>query len=362
MFDLEKTYTLPFKYSIPILASVFLKQNSIIWRWLKYKKRQIFINIKHQNSLELDRILPSQNHILWINISAPSLGDSLMDLSSRVMLKGREVDLFTDKKNAELYRSDKIFRNIFTHKNEVNASLYDLTIIDSYSSRSINFKADIAPLTPFVGMYGYFNGPEVNRVLFSFHRLNQLLGYINTNDEINAKARTLISISNSDQSIIQQKKLPRSYIAIVIGGEWEHRTYKKWEEVIRLLFMQEDNLNIVIVGSANAKKTAKELSVNFQCNNFINCVAKFSFTQTAQIINQAILLLCCDGGLMHVANAVNTPVVPLLSRLSAKMQLTELIKDFSLFDNDDVNNITEKHILEKYIEAATYVDNHPRVE
>ena len=32
-------------------------------------------------------------------------------------------------------------------------------------------------------MFGFYNGPEVNRVLFSFHRMNSLLGYIKSENE-----------------------------------------------------------------------------------------------------------------------------------------------------------------------------------
>ena len=141
-------------------------------------KLYIYIVIKRQRKLEVFNILPKYKKILWINVSAPSLGDSLMDLSGRVLLKDRTIDLYTDKKNANLYQNDFIFSKIFTHNNKVDSSRYDVVIIDSYSTRSINIKAKIAPFTVFVGMFGYYNGPEVNRVLFSFHQLNHLLGYI----------------------------------------------------------------------------------------------------------------------------------------------------------------------------------------
>ena len=169
MSEFEKTYVLPFKYSIPNLTKDFFRQNPIVFRWFKFKKRQTYIKFKRQKNLEIDCILPSKNRILWINLSAPSLGDSLMDLSSRVLLKGKNIDLFTDKKNADLYFSDKIFRNVFTNENEVVSRRYDLIIIDSFSSKSIRVKAKLAPLLPFVGIYGYYNGPDVNRVLYSFH-------------------------------------------------------------------------------------------------------------------------------------------------------------------------------------------------
>ena len=358
MLSFKKTYTLPFKHDIPNYSLVFLAQNSSLLIWLKYKKRQLFIKLKHQKFLEISQILPSHKKILWINISAPSLGDSLMDLSSRVMLEDRSIDLFTDSKNVDLYKDDKIFRRVFKDENQVFDESYDLVIIDSYSSRSIRIKSKIAYLTPFVGIFGYYNGPEVNRILFSFHRLNQLLGYIRNKNEIAEIARASISISDFDQTIIQNLNLPISFVAIAIGGEWDYRIYKKWSKVIKLLLTQDANLKIVIVGSANAVEIVSEILENFNNQNIFNCVAKFTFNQTAQIISQARLLLCCDGGLMHAANAVGTPVVPLFSRLSSKMQLTDSINNFSLFDKEDVNNISEKKIIQKYNELITFFGSH----
>ena len=127
MLGFEKTYTFPFKYEIPNYTSVFLEKSSIIKCWIKFIKRYIYLTIKRQTALEIRQILPKHRNILWINLSAPSLGDSLMDLSSRVLLKGKEVDLFTDKKNANLYQNDSVFSRIFTCKAEFIQHKYDLS-------------------------------------------------------------------------------------------------------------------------------------------------------------------------------------------------------------------------------------------
>ena len=362
MLGFKKTYLLPFRFDIPNYTQEFLQKESILKRWIKFIKRKVFIALKGQKSLEITNILPEHKNILWINISAPSLGDSLMDLSSRVMLKNRKLDLFTDKGNASLYQNDSAFSSVFTQKKEVDKNSYDLVIIDSYSSRSVAIKATIAPLTPFIGMFGYFNGPEVNRVLFSFHRMNHLLGYQKNQHEINKIAKCFLSISADDLKIIQKIKLPSCYIAIAIGGEWDYRNYRNWNKVIKKLLNQNSNLNIVLVGSENAKDDAKVISDKFSKLNIFNCVSKFTFNQTAQIINQAEILLCCDGGLMHSANAVNTVTVSLFARLERDMQLTETNCVFTLFDKRDVNNISVQDIVQKYNEASNFVDIRLRVE
>ena len=204
MSNFSKTYTLPFKFSIPNYTQDFLNQTSVFKRWLKFIKRYLYIVLKGQKNLEVFKISPNHKNILWINISAPSLGDSLMDLSSRVMLKGRNVDLFTDQKNSHIYTDDHIFKNIYTKIEEINKPKYDLVIVDSYSSRSIDVKSKITSTTLFVGMFGYYNGPEVNRVLFSFHQMNHLLGYIKTENKINASAKASMSISKTDQGALAE--------------------------------------------------------------------------------------------------------------------------------------------------------------
>ena len=356
----SKTYILPFKFGIPNYTQDFLNQTPIFKRWPKFIKRYLYIILKGQKNLEVFKISPNHKNILWINISAPSLGDSLMDLSSRVMLKGRSVDLFTDQKNAHIYMDDHIFNNIYTDIEGVDSSKYDLVIIDSYSSRSIDVKSKTTLSTPFIGVFGYYNGPEVNRVLFSFHQMNHLLGYTESESMINLIAKASMSISRSDQKAIAQVGLPEKYITIVLGGEWDYRTYGKWDKVIKLVLDKNKQTNIVFIGSNNAKDIAGNLLSQFSKNNIFDCVAKYSFNQTAQIIKQSQILLCCDGGLMHAANAVNTPIVPLFARLTPQMQLTSAIAAFPLFDKSDVNNISVESILEKYNEASSFVGSHPQ--
>ena len=362
MRSFNKTYTLPFKFSIPNYTQDFLNQTSVFKRWLKFIKRYLYIVLKSQKNLEVFSILPDHKNILWINISAPSLGDSLMDLSSRIMLDSKNVDLFTDQKNAHIYTDDHIFKNIYTKIEEINKPKYDLVIVDSYSSRSINVKSKIAPTTPFVGMFGYYNGPEVNRILFSFHQMNHLLGYVKSEYEINTSAKASMSISKEDQEVVNSINLPIDYIAIVLGGEWDYRTYNKWGQVITQILARDKQTNIVFIGSGNAKDVAKDLLSQFLKNNVFDCVAKYSFNQTAQIIKKSKTLLCCDGGLMHAANAVSTPIVPIFARLTPQMQLTDATCAFPLFDKSDVNNISVEAVLKKYNKASNFVDNHPQGE
>jgi hypothetical protein len=356
MNNFKKTHKLPFKYEIPHYIEDFVKQRVFFTLWVKCFKRYLFIILNGQRGLEVFTILPRHQDILWINLSAPSFGDSLMDLSSRELLKGKNIDLFTTERIAEIYRNDKRFNQVYSNIGLASKNNYSLVIVDSYGSRSIKAKCQIAPKVDFIGMYGYFNGPEVNRVLFSFHQMNHLLGYPKSESEINSSARSSISINTTDKEIVNKINLPDNYIAVALGGEWGYRTYQNWGKVIENILKKDNYLNIVLLGSGNAHDIVKKIVLQFSNANIFNCVDRYSFSQTAQIISQSDILLCCDGGLMHAANSLNKTIIPLFARLTPAMQLTDCINAFPLFDDSDVNNITTEDVIERYFEAIN--NNH----
>ena len=109
-------------------------------------------------------------------------------------------------------------------------------------------------------------------------------------------------------------------------------------------------LGLGVVGSANAVEIQKELLIKYQNKNIVECVAKFSFCQTSEIIKRADVLLCCDGGLMHASNSVGTAIIPLFARLTPAMQLTQAVEAYTLFDKDDVNNIGYESVVNEYKE------------
>ena len=351
----KRTHTFPFKYDIPSYTTEFIKNTSIVKRYIKFVKRYLYLIFKRQNNLEVDQIHQHHYRILWINKSAPSLGDSLMDLSSRVMLNGKEVVLFTDVKNAHIYRQDHTFSKVVTSINQLKGHKYDLVIIDSYSTRSIKIKSELQPETPFVGMYGYYNGPEVNRALFSFHRMNQLLGCPKSETEINSTTRVAMNLPK-DAVAVPILQFLNKYIVIALGGEWDYRTYDKWPDVIDGLFVRSDALNIVLVGSSNAIEISNELMSVYGQKNIVNMVDQLTFVQTANVIKGSQILLCCDGGLMHAANAVGTPIVPLFARLTPEMQLTYCIVAFPSYDELNVKGISAERILDRYDKACKLLE------
>jgi heptosyltransferase-2 len=349
----KEVFTLPFDYEIYTYTDKYFQDHGLYKRFSKFFRRYIGMGLESQLSLEKSTIDSNDKKILWINQSAPSLGDSLMDLSSRVLLDGRDIDLYTDKKNKNLYLYDDIFNNIYSDENELKDKEYDLIIVDSYSSRSIKIKTKYFKDTPFVGMYGFYNGPEVNRVEFSFFKMNRLLDNKYSNDEILSMAKPSLSTSDDDKSKIDEIGLSKDDIVMSIGGEWDFKIYKSWIDVIKGIQAISDK-RVVLIGSNNGIESLNEIkNSDIKQSNILDCVAKYSVTQTAEIISRCALFVGCDGGLMHFANSVNTPIMPLLARLEADILLTNSNKKEYLYDTSSCNNIPATHIIEKLTPLIT---------
>jgi len=345
MFNYRETFELPFKYKIPNKTNQFFRERKLIKNYFKFLKRKFFIYITGQRGLKVDYIDSKAKRILWINMTAPSLGDSLMDLSGRSLINNKCIDLFTDHSNAFLFENDKFFRNVYSQVADVK-SKYDLVIIDSFSPRSFSIKVQVAKTIPYVGLFGFYNGPEVNRVLFSHHRINHLQGYEKSKNEINHTAKNHLFINQSDKKYIDSLKLPEKFYTIVIGGEWGYRTYNDWESVIKKIREFDKYAELILVGSINGKSEAEKIHSTDPL--LINFVAKLTFLQTAEVINRSRMTLCCDGGLMHAANALDTPVLCLFARLSENMRLTRTLKYSCIEDKENVNNITALEVFDEF--------------
>ncbi len=348
MFKFYRTYTTPFKATIPADLQTHFANTPVYKRFRRFFLRYLYKNIALFNNKELTNITDEHKEILWIHLVDPYLGDSLMDLSSRILLQGKQVDLLTQTNVADIYKQDSIFNFVFTDPNECDANQYDVMIIDSYRHRGLRIVKKYLSSLPYVSLYGYYGGHNLNRTLFSFFRLNQLLFNPCNEQHIYDTAKPLLSISREDKQIVGHTKLTGDFITIAIGGREQNRIFNSWDKIVRAILAKELTTKIVLVGLQNASKESQIISKNY-ASNIINLVGQYSFTQSAYIIQKSQVLLCCDGGLMHAANAVGTPIIALFcSHVKPEMRITGESKDYALYDKYCVNNISTSNILKKF--------------
>ena len=335
------SYNFVFSYLIPSEQKQYLQKEA--WRFkriLKFWRRYLYMFFTKQLKLELNNIPHTSRNILWINTTAPSLGDSLMDLAGRVLLENFNVDLYTSSKNSILYKYDLVFKNIFDEMNMNFDKNYDLIIVDSFSPRSMKIKNKYFSQVPFVGMYGFINGFEIHRTYYSFFRLASLL------DVKIDKSICDLSMAIPNNCVVSD--LPDKFITIVVGAEWDFRRYKDWDKIIEIL---NSEYSIVLIGSSNGLDESKNLENFF---GVINYVDKLTLHQTAFVISKSFAQLCADGGLWHFACALRIPSVVLFADchlyLGDKHYLrnTEAQKCIALYSDKTVSNIEPSVIIESF--------------
>jgi len=337
----KETYTPSFPEAIPGDIDTFLQQTPPLKRFTKYLKRHLILRLTGQLSLESETIPNNAKRILWINLSSPSLGDTLMDLAGRTLLKEFEVTLLTDPFTIQLYQSDRYFNQATDNPETVKGMPFDHVVLDSYGTQGIRTKLKVAPSTPFSGMYGFFDGPEINKVLFSYYRLNQLLGSPLSTTQIEQQASTHIYPGEKEVEEIDNLNLAEPFITIAIGGEWEHRIYSRWASVIEQL---PESLQIVLIGSNNGVDDAEKVMKSHKTRPIINLVGQLAIMETTALIAQSQLLLCADGGLMHIAHGTDIPTVALFATVRPQHFTTTANQTTTLYDDHAVRNISAKEI------------------
>jgi len=289
---LSPTYRLPTKFwEVPSGRDNFLKEKEYLRpKWIiKYLKRKLFCWFfiqKFGRVKMLNKIEREHKKILWINWAAPSLGDSLMDLSARIMLKGKDVVLLTHPKNSTLYKRDEILSSVYDCPkvllNEHGKDAFDIVICDAFSPRVFKQKRVVAPNVPFVGIYGYLNGFEVHRTYFAFSRMAELVDL--PKDKLGSyQVKPLLYNVRTD-------KFKRS-VAIAVGGEWDFRTYDKWLPLVDSLL--NSGFQVGLFGSKNGGEDANLIeNKNKTVKNF---VGKKNLTETINELSKYELFIGADG-------------------------------------------------------------------
>lgn len=280
-------------------------------RWiLKYLKRRLvvfFIGRCLGLLTEKAKISDDEILVLWINWAAPSLGDSLMDLSARVLLESKRLVLLTHPKNRLLYDQDAHFENVFDDpwklREIYKRDRFDLVLVDSFAPRVLRQKLIAAPFTPYIGLYGFLNGFEVHRTLYAFARMRELLNMPFDIDGPKLKP----SLSIKDLSPVEQDK--KFDLVIAVGGEWRFRTYDYWRDVVSD-FRRKD-YSIALIGSANGVAEAQALENDFV--GVTNLVGRTTLLEAIDTLMKSKMFVGADGGLWHLAVSLDLPSVVLFA-------------------------------------------------
>jgi hypothetical protein len=342
----KKSDRLPFSYKLEI------KEDAEFQSWSKFRKtykllmRQLYLFTSGQYRYHQKSISPTQRKILWLHNTTVNIGDSLMRLSGAALLKAdHQIDLQTIDAVSSLYQTSNIFSHVFSLETVPNES-YDLIILDALTTRCLKAKKKYYPNTPFVSLYEHFDSfrSQYNLILFSYFRMAELMGGELRQSLIETMACLEMQISSNIALPVDMTEKNMWRIGIVCGGNDDWRTYQHFGKVIKSLFEASKSIQIILLGSNNGLAMAETLMESFKQPQLISTVAKFTVLETAAIIKQLDILVTPDGGLMHIANALNVPVVALFARIDPKFRLTKRNQVHTLYDALDVNAIAADDI------------------
>jgi ADP-heptose:LPS heptosyltransferase len=357
---LKPTWQLPNRF-VPSAQKQYLKslESLSIYRITKYLKRRVIFDVALVflgRGRLLNTIDTKHRRILWVNLAAPSLGDSLMDLAARTLLHDRNLILLTDPKNAQLYENDRFFSEVYTSARSIRESSkskpFDLVICDAFAPRVLLKKIFAAPWIDFVGLYGFLNGFEVHRTYFAFARMRDLLA-INERDSIANPQCPTISVPALSQD------LPEVDVCVAVGGEWSFRTYDKWLTIVGWLISC--GYSVSLVGSGNGVQEAKMIEEKFPLIR--SSVGKLSLREVILEVSRSKFFIGADGGLWHIACAIPIPTVVLFADCKIfdedGNRVTRETKDMlceTLYDDVAVSNIEAHQVIEAFERLRNQVD------
>ena len=313
--------------------------SKIGWRAIR---RNIFYFISGQNKFHINSIDFIGKNVVWLYFGEEQIGDSLMDLAPRSLLKeyGYVVDLITTKKIAHLFKDDPWFNDVIIENNKTFIK-YDFAIVISKKHRSLKYKIDHFKNLPWVSILESFSGPDFNRASYATQRILDLLNLNIKSESFDYHSSQKLNSNTSKNTSNLKIENSKEVVALCVGGIDDLRIYKKWIPLIKSLSSIGVN-EFVLIGSENGSNLATSITQeNFENVVISNYVGKLSLFECRNIFSSSKLIITSDGGLMHVAVTTTTPIISFFSSAihpEWRLPLRENIISLSS-TTEDVNDI-----------------------
>jgi heptosyltransferase-2 len=299
----------------PLNENIFLdleasiKRENLIRLFFKRLIKDLILLIYGQFKLDKSAIPDRKMKILWIHYGRLTIGDLLMDFSPRVLFDNKKysIDIFTKENVNEIFINDKYFKELITNPSNINPEKYDFIIMQKFSGPIIKLKIKYLKNIPFFCIQRYFALGNYSRLLFGYYSLFEALNKKSLKNKM--MIQTYFNLNLNHKSFNKKNN-----VFIAVGGAQKDRTYKKWVQVIDGLLKRQSNISFYLVGSKNASMDADEIMKIFSKSKKVtNFVGKLTLIETFEKLKESTILLCADGGLMHLGKALNLQMIALFS-------------------------------------------------
>ncbi len=349
-FDLVVSNVTSLPYAnCPTTSDLYCSRANKIQLVKKYLHKSLRLRLNKQLKLQVKKVDRSQK-VLWIYTGKRNFGDAIMELSGRSLLKdeGFNIDLFTLPHLVDLFQYDQIFNNVFSGIESLKNSHYDVILMQEFNYPSIKLKNRYFKNLPYACLFGFFYGPDRNQSYFSSYAINDIFELEYDFAYIEEYAKSILFSDRYTQDEIKKIVPKESYISISVGGVDPLRTYKYWHDLLLLINAAQCVKYICLIGSDNGLTFANLIKNNEYKNlEIITYVGNKSLIETFEIIKNSALFVGCDGGLVHVASAANTPSVMLFGGDSpTAIRITKATPCIAIQSINSVNHIPAAQVFE----------------
>ena len=338
---------------------VFMQRTSSLTVAKKYLHRRLRLAMSGQLRHEVRHIAPKAR-VLWIYAGKASVGDAVMDMSGRALLRDREgpVDLLVTPGLKAVFEGDDIFRNVYGDPSQVDAANYDVVVLQEFNYPTLRLKRKCFPTLPFACLFRYFHGPDRNQTQFSFAAVNDVFSLNLASDDLFANAKPYLRDETDLPEAIAQKLPEGAFLVLAMGGVEPRRTYAHWRAFLQaydIAYQPGMPTGIVLLGSGNGADAANALmDAKFVNLHLASFVGSLTLRDAKRVIANAALFIGADGGLMHVAHTTRTPSVTLFAKAEPPyLRLTPLCRSTPLQTDSDVSATDPNELADTVLSALT---------
>lgn len=336
---------------------VFMQRTSALTVAKKYLHRRVRLAMSGQTRHEVRHVAPGER-VLWIYGGKASVGDAVMDLSGRALLRDRAgpVDLLITPGLKAVFEGDDIFRHVYGDPAQVNPADYDVVVLQEFNYPTLRLKRKFFPTLPFACLFRYFHGPDRNQTQFSLAAVNDVFSLGLASDELFTRAKPYLRPESDLPEALAQQLPPGPFIVLAMGGVEPRRTYAHWREFLQaydIAYQPGMPASIVLLGSGNGADDAKALSqAKFVHLQLTSLVAQLTLRDAKRVITHASLFVGADGGLMHVAHTTPTPSVTLFAKAEPPyLRLTPGCQSTPLQTDSDVSAVDPAALSETVVDV-----------
>jgi len=279
-------------------------------------------------------MITSYNHILVVQTAF--IGDAILTLPLIQTLKknypAAQIDVVVTPRTAEVFshhpdiskifsydkrNTDRGIAGFFRFRKKLLTPRYDLAIVPHRSLRSALLTASLHPAKSIcfdrsAGNWLFDLHVHYKSELHEIDRNLSLLQPLGVRENISAVPR--LYPSNEDQSVVdtlwKQWKLKKNcVVAIAPGSIWATKRWLPERFAETAKYFVQKKYCVVLIGGKEDRNLCEDIGAQAGNEGVLVAAGNLSLLQSAELIRRCNLLLSNDSAPLHLATAVQTPVV-----------------------------------------------------